>query len=256
MAEDIGRRGYFSILRWRRNPTRDEAKNIGVVLVEPEGEFGGIRKAPPSGLPQRLKEQGMIGDLLKGFAEQFESEHPPNLDELNELRAKFVNALVFTEPRTVLVKDKEKTLDALYKAYVQSTAGYAAAVMTKGVLQGNLARTLSGRGYEVKVSEYINDFIFDLVFRDPSKEIPIVTEVLSFANSKQKWTAEEHDAGHFLYALHFVDNPPLAMVEPPTEISLDVAITSYERVMDWFGNEDIEVLKTEDLDNGRFPSIE
>ncbi|MCH8877577.1 MAG: DUF3037 domain-containing protein [Chloroflexi bacterium] len=255
MAENLRRQGYFSILRWRRNPTRDEAKNIGVVLVDPEGGFAGIRKVPQSALPKNLREQGMLGDLLEGFEQRFESESPPDLKQLQELNASLVNALVLTEPRVVLVRDKDETLDALYKAYVQSATGYSSPVITKGALRRHLTQSLSRRGYEVSQRHQIGGFVFDTVIADPRSEKLTVAEVLSFANSKQAWIPEVHDAGHFLFALQHVDNPSLAVVEPPTKISLDVAIDAHRRVMTWFEKEHVEVVGREDFENGRFPMI-
>lgn len=256
MAKDVRRRGYFSVLKWRSNPTRDEAKNIGVILVDPEGEYGGILTAPPSFLSKRLRDQGIIDSLLEGFRERFNQPEPPNLEELENLSTDFVNTLVLTAPKKVLVTDKDATLTALYNAFVRKSTGFPRRKMTKGALRDSVTNTLRKRGYKVRLGEYIENFIFDAVILDPKSMSKTVTEILSFANDKKSWTPEEHDAGHFLYAIRKIDHAPLAIVQPPTEISLDVAIESHERILSWLNTERVEVIDPDAVTNGRFPDVQ
>ena len=44
MVDVAYQQGYFSVLRWRPNPTRDEARNVAVMLFDAEGTMGGLRK--------------------------------------------------------------------------------------------------------------------------------------------------------------------------------------------------------------------
>lgn len=46
MVAAVVEQGYYSILRWRNDVMRDEARNVAVVLVDEEGQFGGFRHAP------------------------------------------------------------------------------------------------------------------------------------------------------------------------------------------------------------------
>jgi hypothetical protein len=36
MAQVVRQRGYFSVLRWRNDVGRDEAKNLAILLVDAE----------------------------------------------------------------------------------------------------------------------------------------------------------------------------------------------------------------------------
>lgn len=254
MAEVVRRRGYFSILKWRDNPTRDEARNIAVLLVDPEGEFAGIRRAPPSALSTRLAQQGLIDDVLEGLKERFEGEEPPNLADLNDMRTTFVNSIAISDPKPVVVKDLDKTLKALYKAYVQKTTSYGGKPITKSALRSDVTQQLRRKGYKVALDHYVDDFRFDVVVEDPQSRGQTAAEVLSFANPKKTWTREEDGAGHFLFAIRYTNLEPLAIVQPPTEVSLDIAIATFERVSRWFRNEKVEVVSLEDVVNGRFPS--
>ena len=64
MADRVVQQGYFSVVRWRHDSTRDEARNVAVVLVDEEGLGGGVRAAPLSQVSRRLHDQGILDALL------------------------------------------------------------------------------------------------------------------------------------------------------------------------------------------------
>lgn len=77
--------GYFSILRWRPDATRDEARNIAVLLVEARGHFSRLESAPLSRISPRLHEQGILDSALLGLQVQFSGTKPVTLERLTAL---------------------------------------------------------------------------------------------------------------------------------------------------------------------------
>ena len=93
MVTDLIQQGYFSVLRWRPDTTRDEARNLAIILVDAEGKFGAVRSAPISTMSQRLREQGLLDAMLVGLEDRFHSEVKPDLDSLKDMRESFFRYL-------------------------------------------------------------------------------------------------------------------------------------------------------------------
>lgn len=250
MGQEIARKGYYSILRWRSDATRDEARNVAVVLVGPRGEFGGIRYGPVSGISPRLREQGLLDALLVGFKEQFESERKPDVENLTEMYRRMTRSLYLTEPKLVSVPDVEVVLNALYRAFVAPKA--APRATTKAVVLDKVVDDLRWRGLEVRRAEYIDDFMFDVVIH-PKRGRRAVLEVFSFAAGQKKWEPVEHDAGHFLYALEQVELEGAAVIQPPPSEDSDGATDSFQRVQRWLRKARVPALQPADLRSADLP---
>jgi hypothetical protein len=235
--------GYFSLLRWRSDATRDEARNVAVLLVDASGHFAGIRHAPLSTISPRVHDQGIMDEVLLGLEERFASEGGVTLEELRELHALLQRALVVTEPRPVDVAEPEQALSDLYRAYVAPRVGGSRAP-TKGAVLDRVMDTLRGRGVRARRAVYVDDFIFDVVVDNGGR--PSVFEVLSFAVGRKDWTPVERDAGHFLYALRRVDVEGRAVVQPPSE---GESVDAYERVRRWFELDAVPTLALEELED-------
>lgn len=232
--------GYFSILRWRMDPTRDEGKNVAVILVDPDGRIGGVRAAPISSISRQLHEQGLLDAVVANLEAQFEGSAKLTLQKLEAMRNDLQRSLSITEPRPVAVPDIDITLDALYRAYAAPKAG-GSTNATKGHVLDRVVTKLRSAGWSLKRGEYVGDFIFDVVASKPNK---LVGEVLSFASGAKNLVPVEQDAGHFLYGLSQVQLPGLAVIEPPRE---EAAEDSYRRVARWFKREGVEILAVDDL---------
>jgi hypothetical protein len=73
-----------------------------------------------------------------------------------------------------------------------------------------------------------------------------VFEVLSFAAPRKDWTPVERDAAHFLYALGRVNEVEgTAVIQPPPPGR--AGTSSYERVLRWFGEEDVTTVAPDEL---------
>jgi hypothetical protein len=239
--EDQLVRGYYALLRWRFDPTRDEARNVAVVLVDERGAFGGLRHAAISSISPRLHDQGIVDDVLLGLEERLRDGL--QLSDLKSLHESLQRSLVITAPEPVAVGDPEETLDALYRALIAPRPSGSRA-LTKGVLLDRVVTSLRKQGLPARRGSYIDDFIFDIVV--PNGARTSVFEVLSFAAPRKDWTPVERDAAHFLYALGRVtDVEGTAVIQPPPDRRAGTA--SYERVRRWFGDEAVTTVAPDDL---------
>lgn len=234
----MSEQGFFSVLRWRNDPTRDEARNVAVVLVGEDGAFGGIRAAPLSSVSPRLHDQGILDAVIAGLEQQFSSPHKPGLGYLTELYHSMSHSLCLTEPRATAVPDVDLALQALYRAYVQPRAGGGQS-LTKGRILDQVVGKLRRRGFEVRRGTYVKDFLFDAIVEHHGERSAI--EVLSFATAARNWTAVEHDAGHFLHAVGAAQLAGVALVQPPGPESAQTARESWARVNRWFKAENVTV---------------
>lgn len=244
MVDSIAGRGYFSLLRWRAEPSRDEARNIAVLLVNESGEIGAIKAAPISSISPRLHDQGLLDRVIAGLEAQFEGEPKPSVGRLREWQESFRHSISLTPPSETAVPDIELALSALYRAYVAPRTG-GSRVLTKGKLLDSVVGTLRKRGLTIRRGDYVNDFLFDAVIGEGE---PILLDVLSFATSAKAWAPVEHDAAHFLYALgHVGHSSALAVVAPPVESSHSNAIRSYDRVSRWLSDAQVAAVGPDEV---------
>ncbi len=236
---DMTAQGFFSVLRWRLDPTRDEARNVAVLLVDREGSIGGVKAAPLSQISPRLHDQGLLDAVIAGIERQFAEAHKPTLGALTEWQATLQHSLYLTEPKPTAVPDVDVALQALYRAYVQPRGG-GSRTLTKGRVLDQVVSGIRRRGFEVRRGSYVNDFLFDAVVDHGGRTSAL--EVLSFATEARQWTAAEHDAGHFLYAIEQAGLSGVAVVQPPVALSARSASEAFERVTRWFGKADLPVV--------------
>ena len=226
------KQGYYSLLRWRRDPARDECHNVAVILVSRDGRFGGIRPAPISSISNNIRQQGILDAVIQGLAQQFDSEVKPDVAQIADMSATLEErSLVVTEPVPAAVTDPQSTLDALYKALVQPSGGYKP--QSKGAVLDRVVNSFRRRGYTVTRGEYFDDFLFDAIIAAP-RVGNVMIDVLSFTSGKRNWTGEKKDAGHFLYGLQRVNGRGLGVIASPTQLSANAASVTYERIMRWF----------------------
>jgi hypothetical protein len=238
--------GWFSLLRWRTDTARDEARNIGLLLVDAKGGFSAFRAAPLSTISPSLHEQGLLDAALLALQRQFEQEQAVTLERLTSLYESLDRSLYLTEPKAVAVKDLDETVTALYRAYVAARGG-GISRQTKGALLDRVVTSFRTQGLDVERGAYIGDYIFDAILRRGNRRRAL--EVLSFAAPRKDWTPVERDAGHFLFALRELSIKGAAVIQPPTEGVSEGAKLTYDRIRRWLRKADVSVATAEEALN-------
>lgn len=246
MGERVASQGHFALLRWRPDATRDEARNVAVLLAAEDGSYAGIRHAPLSSVSVKLRDQGILDDVLTGLAARLE-DPAGSLELLQELYGRFGRSVVVTEPKPVAVYDPSEALAAMYRAYVAPRGGGSRAA-TKGSVLDKVVDVFREQGLKVRRGAYLDDFIFDVVLENGGNS-PAVVEVLSFAAPRKDWAPVERDAGHFLYARRRLDVPGRAIIQPPTGET--GAVESHDRIQRWLENDEVPSITVDDLQHAQ-----
>ena len=243
MDGSLATTGHFSVLRWRNDGTRDEARNVAVIVVGSDGHRTALRAAPISSISPRLHDQGILDTWLVGLERQFQHAGRGALELLTSLHDSLHHSLYLTEPKPTAVPDLDMTAAALYRAFV-APRSHGSSEVTSGKLLDQAIKRLRQSGLTVRRGEYVDSFLFDAVVDRPHGTSAL--EVLSFATSARNWASAEHNAGHFLYAIKRLSMPAAAVIKPPADFSNLNARRAYGHVSDWMKDESVQVV---DLDH-------
>ncbi len=239
MDDPVTSTGHFSVLRWRHDGTRDEARNVAISVVGGEGRRAVLRAAPISSISPRLHDQGILDAWLTGLERQFETANIGGLELLTSLHDTLHHSLYLTEPKPTAVPDLDLALSALYRAFVAPRSRGSSEV-TSGTLLDLVVKRLRQAGLHVRRGEYIGSFLFDAVLERPGGVSAL--EVLSFATTARDWASAEYNAGHFLYAVRKLSLHAAAVIKPPAEFSNTNARRAFEHVSEWLEEENVQVL--------------
>lgn len=246
MATELARqqhRGFYSLLRWRSDATRDEPRNVAVLLIDEATDFGELRAAPISALSPRLHEQGLLDAMLAGLNDRMR-QAPPAREFLVRLHDALEENLVATEPRPVAVADPHAVLDDLYRAFLARRGG-GGRPMTQGVVLDRVVNAYRKQGRDVHRGRYVGDFIFHAVLDPDSAPQPI--EVLSFGAARKDWTPVERDAGHFLFAVEQLQLRGRAVIQPPSDEGDELASATHMRVRRWLDSREVPIQHPDEL---------
>jgi hypothetical protein len=240
------RRGFFSLVRFRSDATRDEQRNIAIALVDEAGDFAAIRSTPVSSLSSQLRTQGLVDAMLVGLARDLSSGRSDGISRLNGLLKLRSSVLVVSEPQSAAIgQDPLSTLDSLYRALVAPKVSRGPGVSRSQVLDQVVQQFRSG-GTPVERGAYLNDYILDAV-ASPSGRPRLPIHTLSFALPNRDWSHVERDTGHFLFAIGRLNEKGVCVMQPPTEISRSSAIDSLGRVTRWLTSEGVETIGPDQL---------
>ncbi len=225
------RQGYFSLLRWRSDVTRDEERNIGVVLLDPGSGQRALRPMPVSRLSSKLHEQGILDAALATIRESVEQD-TFTVDDLADMHRSFTRSLLVSEPQPIAVSDVDATLGVLYKTFVSVRGGGGTRSLTKGAVTDRVVDQLRHRGWRVKRGAYLQEFIFDLVVEQAPgvQNPPSVMGILSFGSERKDWSPVEMEAGHFAFGVEQLSLQAVAAILPPASDASSATKRSHERV--------------------------
>src|SRR5216684_1493212 len=95
--------GWFSILRYVPDPVRDEATNLGVVLVDAAGKRALVEYSPAATWPHSVPSHDTIEHILVGLKRSLEAKTVNGPQDLVDLSGKLSRTLVLTPPKPVAV---------------------------------------------------------------------------------------------------------------------------------------------------------
>jgi hypothetical protein len=232
-------RGYFSVLRWRSSATRDEARNLAVILVDAEGMIGGLRSASVASISPNLGEQGLLDTLVTGLEKRLAGPERPNLEELRRMQGSLQQSLYLTDPKPVAVAGVQDTLESLYKAFIARPR--FAGGRTKGRVLTQVVRRLRGENLVVSRDAFLGDYQFDALVQNGHG--PVAVNVLTFAQAGRKdWRDAEYDASHFVFSVGKTRIPAVALLEAPPETAPETSQAPYERVHRWYSEAGLPIL--------------
>ena len=240
VTETEPRQGFYSLVRWRADIARDEERNIGVLVVDPQ-QGGYLRPLPISSLSSKLRDQGILDAALSSLREQVEAL-AFDLNELRGLHEAYTRSLLVSEPQPVAVRDLEETVKALYRAFVAVRATGRSRTVTKGVLTDRIVDALRGADWTVKRGAYKDDFIFDVVVESaPGKDAPDVMGILSYDAPRKDWSPIEKDAGHFICGVQMLGLEGTATILHPSQDASSDAKRSHDRVLRMLDHADVPI---------------
>ncbi len=246
---------FFSIVRYVADPIRNEPKNIGVIVVCPEMNFGGGRfLISRSGVAFGSSRYNLLQSLIRGYQIELPGYNQPSLFapvpiqwtqvELEQLHNECTNLIQFTKP-AVALSEPTQLLDELYRDRVQFRGSGRKTSFSRAVAFHAFRNKFSHHGKldwvqedaEVQINR--DTYHFDLGIGNG--QLYYAIKILSFRNLDLQRVEE---AGGW-YALIWprvkeeTDAKGLLLVEPPKGIG--ITQDRYRRVTEWVSEAGIKV---------------
>ncbi len=255
---------FFSTVRYVADPIRNEPKNIGIILVCPERNFGKAKFAlSRSGIASDTYKSHMLQSLIQSYSIDLPGYYQQPLFgtvpsqwtnvDLERLYVECTNLIQFTKPASAL-GEPIRLLNDLYHERVQAQESWKKSKFTRGVAGRIFHRIFKSQGIADWVKENADvqvgneSFRFDLIIKNGKMHYAI--ETLSFQSSDLR--RAEHDSGWYAHVWpHIADMTGakgLLLVEPPKD---DIVIQDrFHRVTNWMVEAGISVYeanKTEEV---------
>ena len=237
--------GFFSILRYSANPSRGEARNVALVLVDQHSDEARVKAAPLSYVAPRLAEHGLLDALIVRLADRIDSGELRSREALSNLSSQLGPTLTLTQPRaTAIVQSVDATLQSLFRAYVSATRARRGRV-SRGDVLNRVVQICRSAGTTIQPGAYLRDVMFDAVLRAPTTEA--VVQALSFDTDATDPRVSELAAGYFLHGLARVGGTGILCGAAPTPTASSSAGTSYDRVSRWMADAGASFVEEQDF---------
>jgi len=243
---------FFSVVRYVANPIRDEAKNIGILLICPEKGYGKSRF-----LLSRLRIQhdsrryGVLQSLIRGYQidlpgyyketlykETLFAPLPPQWTQgdLEKLHLECTNLIQFTRPAAAL-GDPDKLLDEIFRERVQVKESGKKTTPTRRIAVRIFRKAFNSYGIadwieeDTEIPVHHHNYRFDLGIKNGKLHYAIKT--LSF--QKVDLQRVEEAGGYYAHIWPIVRKETgaegLLFVEPPK--MSDATQERFELVTNW-----------------------
>jgi hypothetical protein len=238
-------RAYAYLLQYRPSTTRGEARNVAVALVAEDGGYAAVKHLPPSQLAERLRESGIVDSALVSLAQAVRGGGNA-AGRLEAIRSRGAGSLLIGEPMpTDLGGEPDAVLAMIFRTLVARPSHRRTGRSKAEVLDRTVA-SLRHVGAQVRIGQYVNDFLLDAVI-EPRDQPLVAVHAQSFDSDRKEWAPIEHEAGHFLYAVHRLRREAIFVVEPPSQSAPEAASTSYERISRWLVDAGVALATTPSL---------
>jgi hypothetical protein len=232
-------RTFFSVMRYRSDPIRDEYRNVAILLADEAGKLRALRAIRPGNISRSVEEHGVLATLIESIERGISSGAGL---ELRRLADSYSHSVVFSDPQPALTRgDFDSLLDSLFRTLVAPKPIRHAAGYTKGHLIDRLSRWVKGRGASFEIGTYFGGYAVDAVLRTPPEE-PVALQITSFATRQLNARTVEQEIGHFLYAASHMAGRCVGVVQPPAPGALVETQQLQQRVMSWFDEAGVEAL--------------
>lgn len=257
---------FFSIMRYVADPIRDEARNIGVVLLSPERGFGKLKFHLPGGLhiQRDTRRYAVLRSIIQGYqidlpgdykekkfyGETLFSSVPPQWtrEDLERLHEDCANLIQFSKPAAIL-GEPEKVLNQLFERQVQAKKNKTNVTQPKRIAAQVFRKTFHPYGLDGCVEENIeipvgqHRYQFDLGIKNGNLRYAIKT----FSFQRTDLQRVEEAGGYYAYIWQMVRDETgakgLWLVEPPkpSTAAFDTSQEHFQLVTNWAVKAGVEV---------------
>lgn len=253
---------FFSVVRYVADPIRDEAKNIGVVLLCPEKGFGKSKfLLSRLHLQRDTRRYAVLRSIIHGYQIELPGDYkeqkfydetlfsplPPQWtkEDLEQLHKECTNLIQFSKPAAIL-GDPDKLLNALFQRRVQVKQSGVKTGQPRKVATRIFQKAFHPYGLDSWIEEDAevpvrhHSYHFDIGIKNGNLRYAIKT--LSFQRADLQRV--EETGGYYAYIWPTVRDETgakgLWLVEPPTT-TVDINQEQYQLVTGWALKAGIEV---------------
>ena len=258
---------FFSVVRYVADPIRDEAKNIGIVLLCPEKHFGKSKFLPSRlHLHRDTRRYAVLRSLIHGYQIELPGDYDERLyeetlfaplpsewtrDDLERLHKDCTNLIQFSRP-SATIGDPDTLLNKLFGKRVQVKQSGTTHTQPRRHAVRIFRKIFHPYGLENWVKEDAevpvrqHRFRFDIGITNGTLRYAIKT--LSFQRADLQRV--EETGGYYAHIWRIIRNETgakgLWLVEPPKQF--DVSQERYKIVTDWAVEEGIDVHTLEETE--------
>jgi len=251
---------FFSVVRYVPNPIRNEAKNIGIVLLCPEKNFGKSKFLKSRFHLQRdTRRYATLQSMIQSYQIDLPGEYKEHLYEqslfaplppqwtqadLERLYQECTNLIQFSRPAAIL-GDPESVLNELFQERVQVKGGGTKTTQTRKIAASIFRKTFRPYGLDDVVEEeaeipvHNHKYRFDIGIKNGYLRYAIKT--LDF--QKADLQRVEETGGYYAHIWHTVQSETgakgLWLVKPPSKS--DAIEERFNLVTSWAEEAHIEV---------------